>query len=70
MVMDSQKKMGKNIKKVRRELGLKQSEVAEKAGLSANYYSRIERGEVNPSNKKIEAICKVLKIKSSDILPY
>lgn len=62
--------VGKNIRKARKKLGLKQSEVAKKAGINANYYSRIERGEVNPTIEFISKIIKVLKIKSSDILPF
>jgi len=62
--------IGKNLRKARKELGLKQSEVAKKAGINANYYSRIERGEVNPTIEFISKIIKVLKVKSSDILPY
>ncbi len=68
--MDTQKKIGKNLKKARKNLGLKQSEVAEKAGISSNYYAMVERGEKNPSSKILEDIFKVLKVKSSDILPF
>ena len=68
--MDTQKKIGKNLKKARKNLGLKQSEVAKKAGISSNYYAMVERGEKNPSSKILEDIFKVLKVKSSDILPF
>lgn len=40
-------KIGKRLKEARLRLNLTQLEVAEKAGVSRNYYSRIERGEVN-----------------------
>lgn len=68
--MDSQRKIGKNLKKVRKILGLKQSEIAKKADITTNYYALIERGEVNASSKIMERIYKALKVKSSDILPY
>lgn len=67
--MDSKEKIGKNLKKVRKNLALKQTEVAEKAGISSNYYAMIERGEENPSWQVLEKIFKVLKVKSSEILP-
>lgn len=63
-------KIGKRLKEARLRLNLTQLEVAEKAGVSTNYYSRIERGEVNQSLETFEAITQVLRVKSSDILPF
>ena len=68
--MGSEKQIGKNLKKARKSAGLTQEEVAKKAGIHVSYYSRIERGVVNMSGKVQEEIFKVLKVKSSDILPY
>lgn len=62
--------IGSNIRNARLKTHLTQAEVAEKAGLSVNYYSRIERGEVNQSLETFEAVTRVLKVKSSDILPF
>ncbi len=62
--------IGKNLKKARKQLGLTQLQVAEKAGISVNYYARIERDEVNPSLELFEDVCKALKVKSSDILSF
>ena len=64
------KEIGRNIKKARKNKGLKQVEVAIDAGLNPSYYSKIERGEVNPSMEKIYRIIKALGVKSSDILPF
>lgn len=63
-------KIGKNIKKARKERRLTQAEVAQKAGIHPNYYSRIERGELQPALDTLEKIFKVLKVKSSEILPF
>jgi len=68
--MGSQKQLGENIKKVREKAGKTQEELAERAGIHVSYLSRIERGVVNPSIEVLENIAKVLKIKSSDILPF
>lgn len=46
---------------------LKQSEVAEKAGLNSNYYAKVERGEATPSVLTIKKILDVLGMKSSTI---
>jgi len=63
-------KVAKRIKAVRQNKGLTQVQVAEKAKINANYYSRIERGEVKPSADMYEAIAKVLKVTASDIFPF
>lgn len=66
----SPQKIGKKLKEARKKLGLKQSDVADKSGVSPNYYARIERDEENPTLETIEKIVKTLKIKSSDILSF
>lgn len=68
--MGSQEKLGKNIKKARKKTGLTQEQVAEKAGIHVSYVSRIERGKVNPSYEILESLAKILKVKSSDFLPF
>lgn len=68
--MNSQERIGKTLKNTRKNLGLKQSDVAEKVGITSNYYSMIERGEINsPGSKVMAKIAKVLKLKSSDVVP-
>ena len=62
------KEIGKKIKKARNEKGLKQVDVAVDAGINSSYYSKIERGEVNPSLDKIYRIAKSLGIKSSNLI--
>ena len=41
--------IGKNIRKYRTAKGLRQEDIAERAGLSTNYVGMIERGEKIPS---------------------
>lgn len=64
------KEIGKKLKQIRGRGGLTQAEVAKKAGITANYYARIERGEENPSFEVIKGLTFALKVKSSDILPF
>jgi len=67
--VNSQQRIGKNLKKARKNLGLKQSDVAAKVDITSNYYSMIERGEIDsPGTKVMANIAKVLKLKSSDVL--
>jgi len=63
-------KIGKKLKDARKKLGLKQSDVAEKADISINYYARIERNEENPTLETLERVLKALKLKSSDVLSF
>ncbi len=63
-------KIGKKLKDTRKKLGLKQSDVAEKADISVNYYARIERNEENPTLETLERVLKALKLKSSDVLSF
>lgn len=62
--------IGKKLKMARKKLNLKQSDVAEKAGISVNYYARIERDEENTTLDTLKKICQALKVKSTDILPF
>ncbi|QQS43416.1 helix-turn-helix transcriptional regulator [Candidatus Roizmanbacteria bacterium] len=64
------KEIGDNLKRTRKKKGLKQVEVAVDAGINPSYYSKIERGEVNPSLEKLYRIIKALKINSSEVLPF
>lgn len=64
------KGIGNNLKRIRKKKGLRQVEVAVDAGINPSYYSKIERGEVNPSLEKIYRIIKSLNVHSSDMLPF
>lgn len=63
-----QRQFGREIKEKREALNLTQADIADKAGVSVNYYARVERGEENPTLKKIQGIKKALGIKSKTIL--
>ena len=63
-------KIGKNLRDVRSDKRMTQAEVAQKAGISTNYYARIERGEVVISVEVLEGLTKALGVKSGDILPF
>ena len=68
--MNSQKRIGENIKKFREKIGRTQEELARDAEIHVSYLSRIERGVVNPSVEVLEKIAKALKVKSGEILPF
>jgi transcriptional regulator with XRE-family HTH domain len=64
------KKVGERLKSIRSDNRLTQAEVADAAGISTNYYARIERGDTGISMEIFEKVVKALKVKSSDILPF
>lgn len=66
----SQQEFGKRLREIREKRRLFQEDVAKAVGISITYYAGIERGEENPTFSVIEQICKVLKVKSSEILPF
>ena len=63
-------KIAKKLKAVRIAKRLTQLQLSEKAGISANYYAKVERGEATPSLDTFAKIIKALGVKSSDILPF
>lgn len=58
------------LKKFRLQKGMKQTDVAKKAGLNSNYYSKVERGEAIPSVITLKKILGALGIKSSEVLSF
>lgn len=62
--------IGQRLRAVRLKKGLTQDGVAEKAGISTNYYARIERGDTGISMDIFEKVVKALGVRSSAILPF
>ncbi len=61
------KDLGEKLRKAREVAKLTQLEVATAAGMHVNFYARMERGEENPSFEKLQAIMKVLNIRSLEL---
>lgn len=66
----SQQYTGKKLKEIRERKNMSQEEVAKAADISVTHYAGIERGEENPTYAVLESLCKTLRIKSSEILPF
>ena len=58
------------LKKVRLKKGLRQVDVANKAGINSNYYSKVERGEAIPSVITLKKVLGALEVKSSEVLSF
>jgi len=62
--------LASKLKAIRLKKGMKQIDVAEKAGIDSNYYSRVERGEAIPTVVTLKKILSALKVKSSEVLNF
>lgn len=66
--MDYYESLRKLFKRRRSELKMRQTEVAEKADISNNFYSNIERGQTKPSVDTVIKICKALNLSLDEII--
>lgn len=57
-----------NLRARREELGLTQADVAWKAYMDQSYYSRLERGLVDPSIRMVARVAAALQIETSELL--
>lgn len=60
--MDDYICMGRVFRMLRREKEFSQFDVAYRSEINLSYYCRMERGEANPSLKKISAVLKTLGV--------
>jgi transcriptional regulator with XRE-family HTH domain len=66
--VDAQGRLGRRIREVRKERGISQGELAEKAGISLITISRIERGERDPHVRTLAQIARGLGIPAYELL--
>ena len=58
--MDVQRRIAVNVKRVRKEQGLSQEELADRAGVHRTYVSQIERGVKNATFVSLDKIAQAL----------
>jgi len=63
----AKQKLGKNVRRYRKEAQLSQEQLGNLSGLGRSYISGVERAERNPSLESLERIAKVLKTKVSNL---
>lgn len=59
-----------NLKQIRYEKGLSQSNLAELVGVSRNTISSIETGQYNPNAKLALILCVALEVKFEDLFYF
>ena len=60
--------VGQKIRAYRKQAGLSQEKLAEKASLSYKYLGEVERGYVNVSLDSLMRLAKALKVKLRDLV--
>ena len=66
--MDVRKRVGVNLKRLRRDSGLSQEALAFESGLHRTYISGVERGVRNPTVLVLERIAVALKVPAAKLL--
>jgi transcriptional regulator with XRE-family HTH domain len=66
--MDMRQRVGKNVKKFRKERGLSQEDLAFDCNLHRTYISGVERGIRNPTVVVLDKIAKALKVPAGELL--
>ena len=66
--MDVRTRVGRNLQRFRKEIGLSQEELAFECGLHRTYISGVERGVRNPTVLVLERIARALRIPASRLL--
>lgn len=64
------KKLGKNIRKIRKQRELSQEKLAELMGKSRNYIGMVERAELNIPVSVIFDFAKFLNVKAKDFFEF
>jgi transcriptional regulator with XRE-family HTH domain len=60
--MDAQKRLGQNIRELRKERKMSQTELAQRAGVALMTISRLERGEHDPHVRTLSQIARGLGV--------
>ena len=68
--MDTKELIGSRIKELRKKKGLSQEELSEKAEITPNYLSRIERGTENPTLDMFIGLANALDVEMWEIFDF
>lgn len=63
-------RFGKRLRELRLERGLSQSSLAERADVTPEYVSRIERGQVGPSMEVVERLAQALFVEPRELFEF
>ncbi len=66
--MDIRRQLGRNLKRIRREKGWSQEQLAFESGLHRTYISGIERGARNPTILILAKLAETLRVEVEDLV--
>ena len=66
--MDMRKLVGRNAARLRNEAGLTQEQLAERAGMSQQYISDLERGKCNPTIVTLYELAQALGVSQVELV--
>jgi transcriptional regulator with XRE-family HTH domain len=61
------KKLGENLKRIRTEKGISQSDIAKSLGVSRGFVSNIENGKRNPTLSTISRLAKAVDVPTEEL---
>jgi len=64
------KRFGERLRRLRKEAGLTQEELAARAGVSVDFLSLVERGINAPSFENVEKLAKALRVLVRDLFDF
>lgn len=67
-MIDHAKKLGENLKRIRIEKNISQTEIAKALDVDRSFVSNIENGKTNPTLSTITNLAKVLGVSASELL--
>jgi transcriptional regulator with XRE-family HTH domain len=62
------KKLGLNIRRIRKERQMTQGDICRKTGFDRSYVSNVEAGKSNPTLATIEKIAEALSVSGNELL--
>lgn len=66
--MDMRKIVGRNVRRIRQEIGLTQEQFAERSGFAQQYVSSLENGRRNPTVVTVYELSQALGVSPMDLL--
>jgi transcriptional regulator with XRE-family HTH domain len=66
----TQKALGQRIRTLRKQSGLSQEELADRAGVHWSYLARLERGELNPTLRNLLAVATGLGVPLLEVFRF
>lgn len=64
------KRLGQRIRKLRKEMGITQEELAFRSKIDYSYLNQIENGRRNPTVETVAKIARALKTSSENLLSF